>query len=141
MPYICRRCATEPGSHSFYKVKETDNGISVYYTCPSKALHYNDYDGILEHYDGILNDNGSKPWIWIFDSMGFSIEHAINIRLAKDLAKLINNKYSSNLKKIIIVNPTWHINLTLYVVMPFLDEKVKKLIFISKNLSGFNTHL
>lgn len=131
MSYTCPRCAAEPGSHSFYKVKETAEGISVFYTCPAKAKYYNDYDGIMKHYDGMLNENGSKPWMWIFDSNGFSIEHTLNIRLAKDLAQLINNKYSSNLKKIIIVNPTWHINITLGVVMPFLDQRIKKLIFKS----------
>jgi hypothetical protein len=131
MPYICLKCLYEPGSHSFHKLKETSEGVSVFYTCPAKAKYYNDYDGIMAHYDGMLNDNADKPWIWIFDSNGFSLEHAINIKLAKDLALLINNKYSKNLKKIIIVNPTWHINISLKVVLPFLDKRVSDLIFKS----------
>ncbi len=129
MSYTCTKCLHEPGSHSFHKVKETLNGVSVFYSCPSKAKYYNDNDGILEHYDGILNDNGNKPWIWIFDSQGFSMKHATNIKLAKNLALLINIKYSKNLKKIIIINSTWPINITLKLVMPFLDESVKKIIF------------
>lgn len=131
MVYFCPKCTAEPGSHSFLKLKETAEGISVFYTCPANARYYNDYDGIMAHYDGMLNENGDKPWMWIFDSRGFSAEHALNIRLAKDLALLINNKYGRNLKKIIIVNPTWHINLTLGIVMPFLDQRIKKLIFKS----------
>ncbi len=129
MSYICIQCLKEPGSHSFHKLKETPNGVSIFYSCPSKAKYYNDNDGILEHYDGILNDNGNKPWIWIFDSQGFSIKHATNIQLAKNLALLINIKYSKNLKKIIIINSTWHINITLKLVIPFLDESVQKIIF------------
>lgn len=129
MSYTCIKCLHEPGSHSFNKVKETLNGVSVFYSCPSQAKYYNDNDGILEHYDGMLNDNGNKPWIWIFDSQGFSMKHATNIKLAKNLALLINIKYSKNLKKIIIINSTWPINITLKLVMPFLDESVKKIIY------------
>jgi hypothetical protein len=129
MSYICIKCVNEPGSHSFQKLKETGNGVSIFYSCPSKAIYYNDNDGILEHYDGMLNDNGNKPWIWIFDSQGFSMKHATNIQLAKNLALLINIKYSKNLKKIIIINSTWHINITLKFVIPFLDKNVQKIIF------------
>jgi hypothetical protein len=128
MTYICPKCVIEPESHSFQKINETQNGVSIFYCCPSKAKYYNDNEGILEHYDGMLKDNGDKPWIWIFDSKGFSMKHAINLSLAKNLAILINVKYSKNLKKIIIINTTWHINITLKCVMPFLDDSVSKLI-------------
>jgi len=129
MSYICLKCKNEPGSHSFQKIKETSDGIAVFYTCPAQAKYYNDYDGIMSHYDGMLNDN----------SKGFSVEHSLNIKLAIDLAKLITNKYSHNLKKLIIVNPTWHINSILKIVLPFLDDKVKKLIF--KSNQNFKTIL
>ncbi len=132
MVFNCPKCLAEPGSHSFYKMKETKEGISVFYTCPAKTKYPNDNQGIMEHYAGIMEDNGSKPWIWIVDSNGFSMEHALNISLAKDLAKMINDKYSHNLKKIIIVNPTWHINTTLAVVKPFLSDRVNQLIYKSK---------
>jgi hypothetical protein len=132
MVFICPKCAAEPGSHSFTKIKEQDDGTAVFYTCPSKAKCLDDNEGIIAHYDGFLQDNGTKPWILIFDSQGFNVEHTLNIKLTMDLVKLINNKYSENLTKIIIINPTWHINATLKMVMPFLSEKVRKLIFKSK---------
>lgn len=139
MSYICLKCKNEPGSHSFQKIKETSDGVAVFYTCPAQAKYYNDYDGIMSHYDGMLNDNGNKQWIWIFDSNGFTVEHSLNIKLAIDLAKLITKKYSHNLKKLIIVNPTWHINSILKIVLPFLDDKVKNLIF--KSNQTFHTIL
>lgn len=128
MSYVCPKCFIEPGSHSFEKINETQNGVSVFYSCPSKAKYYNDNEGILDHYDGLLKNNENKPWIWIFDCKGFSMKHAKNLTLAKNLAILINVKYSKNLKKIIIINSTWHINITLKCVMPFLDDSVAKLI-------------
>jgi len=85
----------------------------------------------------MLKEHGNKQWMWIFDSRGFSMEHALNIRLARALAQLINNKYSHNLKKIIIVNPTWHINITLKIVLPFLDRRVKNLT-IQHSITNFN---
>ena len=134
MSFICPKCSLEPNSHSFNKViiPEYEN-INVYYCCPSKAKYFDDNEGILLHYDGMLKDNGDYPWIWIFDCDNFSLKHALNIKLAKDLAILISNKYSHNLNKIIIINPTWYINYTLYFITPFLNDKIKNLIFINRD--------
>jgi hypothetical protein len=133
MVFICPKCNENPGSHSFTKIKEQPDGTAVFYTCPSKAKCLDDNEGIIAHYDGFLNENGTNPWILIFDSQGFKVEHTLNIKLTMDLVKLINDKYSENLKKIIIINPTWHINATIKMVMPFLSEKVRSLICKSKH--------
>ena len=131
--YICEICKKYPDSHSFYKIKETNDGVSVFYTCPAKAKLHDDYDGILNHYNGMLQNNGNKPWIWIFDAKGFSIKHAMEVNISIAIAKLISSKpYSDNLQKIIIANPTWHINTTLKIIMPFLGENVKNKIHKAK---------
>ena len=132
MVFICPKCEKEPGSHSFMKIKEQPDGTAVFYTCPSQAKCSTDKEGIIFHYTGLLNDNGSTPWILIFDGKGFTLEHTLNVGLTMELTKLINDKYSSNLKKIIIVNPTWHINTTLKMITPLLNENVRNLIFKSK---------
>ena len=129
--YICPICLEHPGSHSFHKLKETADGISIFYTCPSKAIRHNDHDGIINHYEGVMGANNNKPWIWIFDCQGFSLKHAMEIQISVSLAKLINEKYSHNLQKIIITNPTWHIHTTLALVKPFLSERILNLIHIS----------
>jgi len=132
MVFVCPKCQENPGSHSFMKIKDQPDGTAVFYTCPSKAKCLDDNESIIAHYDGFLNENGANPWILIFDSQGFKVEHTLNIKLTMDLVKLINEKYSENLKKIIIINPTWHINATIKMVMPFLSEKVRGLIVKSK---------
>jgi hypothetical protein len=134
MPYICPLCKLQPSSHSLKKVLE-EKGI-VYYTCPSQATLYYDVNGIVDHYDGILSEiPENKEWVWIFDSLGFSLMHAMQANVAVELAKLISNKFSKNLKKIIIINPTFYITLTHKMIMPFLNSKVRDIIEINYEIN------
>jgi hypothetical protein len=129
--YICPLCKLLPSSHSLTKVLEK-KGIIYYYTCPSQAILYYDVKGIVDHYDGVLSEiPENKEWVWIFDSLDFSFMHAIQTNVAIELAKLISNKFSKNLKKIIIINPTFYITITHKMIMPFLNNKVKDIIEIN----------
>ena len=131
MKYLCPLCKLIPSSHSLTKVLEKKD-IIYYYTCPSQAILYYDVNGIVNHYDGVLSEiPENKEWIWIFDSLGFSLKHAAQINVAIELAKLISNKFSKNLKKIIIINPTFYITTTHKMIMPFLNNKVRNLIEIN----------
>lgn len=131
MTYTCPLCALDPSSHSFTKVLENKNNL-YYYTCPSKAKLYFDKIGILKHYDGILSEMPkNKNWIWIFDGTNYGLHHFLQIELAIDLAKLITSKFSDNLNKIIIINPTIYIRSIYNVVKPFLSEKINSLIEIN----------
>jgi hypothetical protein len=131
MKYICPLCKILPSSHSLKQVFEK-KGIIYYYTCPSQAILYYDVKGIVEHYDGVLSEmSENKEWVWIFDSLGFGLVHAIQTNVAIELAKLISNKFSKNLKKIIIINPTFYIKITHKMLMPFLNNKVKDIIEIN----------
>ena len=135
METICIKCTMDPTSHSFKKISEKD-GVCTYYTKPINSKLYTDTDGILSHYDNALKQIGDKKWIWIFDSINFSMKHAMEIKIATSLAKLINDNYSKNLKKLVILNPTWHIRTILTIVSPFLSDDVKKLIKIDEKNSG-----
>ena len=129
--YTCPLCKLQPSSHSLKKVLETKD-IIYYYTCPSQAILYYDVDGIINHYDGVLSEiPENKEWVWVFDSLGFSFIHAMQINVAIELAKLISNKFSKNLKKIIIINPTFYITITHKMLMPFLNNKVRDIIEIN----------
>ena len=131
MKYICPLCKLNPDSHSLKQVFEK-KGIIYYYTCPSQAILYYDVKGIVDHYDGILSEiPENKEWVWIFDSLGFGLVHAIQTNVAIELAKLISNKFSKNLKKIIIINPTFYITITHKMIMPFLNNKVRDIIEIN----------
>jgi ABC-type enterochelin transport system substrate-binding protein len=131
MKYICPLCKIMPSSHSLTKIVEK-KGIVYYYTCPSQAILYYDVTGIVNHYDGVLSEiPENKEWVWVFDSLGFNIIHAMQINVAIELAKLISNKFSKNLKKIIIINPTVYITITHRMLLPFLNNKVRDIIEIN----------
>jgi hypothetical protein len=128
MTYICPVCKLLPSSHSLSKVLEK-NDIIYYYTCPSQAKLYYDVKGIINHYNGVLSEiPENKEWVWIFDSLGFNLIHAMQTNVAIELAKLISNKFSKNLKKIIIINPTFYITITHKLIMPFLTNKIRDII-------------
>jgi hypothetical protein len=131
MSYECPLCKLQPFSHSLTKLSEK-KGIIYYYTCPSQATLYYDAKSIIDHYDGELSEMPeNREWIWIFDSLDFTLKHAIQTNVAVELAKLISNKFSKNLKKIIIINPTFYIKITHKILIPFLNEKVKNIIEIN----------
>ena len=131
MQYTCPLCKLMPSSHSLKKLFEK-KGIIYYYTCPADAILYYDVKGIVEHYNGVLSAmTEKKEWVWIFDSLGFTLTHAMETKVAIALAELISNKFSKNLKKIIIINPTVFIVLTHKLIMPFLNSKVRDLIEIT----------
>ena len=135
MKYICPVCKLLPSSHSLTQIVEK-KGIIYYYTCPAQAILYYDVDGIVSHYNGVLSDMPeNKEWVWIFDSLGFSIIHAMQTSVAIELAKLISNKFSKNLKKIIIINPTFYITIIHKMIMPFLNNKVRDIIEINYEIN------
>jgi len=128
MEYECPLCKLLPSSHSLSKLSER-KGIQYFYTCPSQALLYYDVAGILRHYDGVLSEiPENKEWVWIFDSLEFGFIHAMQTKVGIELAKLISNRFSKNLKKIIIINPTIYITVTHKLIMPFLSIKMKSII-------------
>ena len=129
--YTCPLCKLQPSSHSLKKVLETKD-IIYYYTCPSQATLYYDVTGIINHYDGVLSEiPENKEWVWLFDSLGFSLIHVMHRNVGIELAKLISNKFSKNLKKIIIMNPTFYTTVTHKIIMPFLNNKLRDIIEIN----------
>ncbi len=133
MPYLCPLCILDPFSHSLIRLTEIDD-IIYFYTCPSQAKLYYDANSIIKHYDGVLSEiPTNKKWIWIFDSTDFGFKHFKQINVGIELAKLISNKFSSNLEKIIVINPTIYVSSTHRIIYPFLNEKLKRIIEFNNN--------
>lgn len=128
--HICPMCAKDPTSHSLTKVREAD-GTAIYYTSPAKAMS-KDREGILTHYDLVLEQN-TLPWIWIFDCKDYPLSDALDIQTAIELAKLLNNKYSVNLKKIVIINSTTFIWVIIKTLSFFVSKEFKEKIYVSDN--------
>jgi len=131
MVYVCPLCQINPLSHSLMEVMEKDNTL-YYYTCPSKAELYFDAPSIINHYSGVLSEIAeNKQWVWVFDSNDFGLKHFLEMQVAIELAKLISSKFSKNLKKIIIINPTFYVSSTYNIIRPFLNAKIKSIIEIN----------
>jgi hypothetical protein len=122
----------DPNCYSFKKISEK-NGVCIYYTNPTKSKQYTDSDEIIEYYDNALKQIGNKTWIWIFDSDGFDMKHALDIKTGTGIAELLTNKYAKNLVEIKIINPTWHIKAMLKAVIPFLDKVLCNKIKVLKD--------
>jgi len=138
MVYICPQCLIDPLNHSFTLFLEKNN-ILYFYTCPSKAKLYYDTNSIINHYNGTLSDIPSnKKWIWIFDSTDFNLKHSLQIELAIELTKLISTKFSNNLEKIIIINPTIYTSFIYNIIIPFSNEYLQSIIEINYDIKSIN---
>lgn len=129
MGWTCPVCATTPGSHSLREIG-MEEGCVVFYTCPAEASKYNDYPGILAHYENTLESRvgSDKPWIWVFDCSGFTLKHLVEVNVATGVASLINDKFEKNLQKIVIVNAYWIVHVVLRIVGPFISKSLREKI-------------
>ena len=133
MKYTCPLCELDPLCHSLKKIADKQ-GIIYFYTCPSQAKMYYDTEGIVNHYQGVLSEiPADKEWVWIFDSVDFGLKHAMQFSVAKELSTLIG-RFSTNLKQIIIINPTFYTSITYNMLMPFLSSKVVNIIEMNNAL-------
>ena len=138
MVYTCPICALNPLSHSLTEVMEKDNTL-YYYTCPSKAELYFDATSIINHYQGVLGEiPENKQWLWIFDATDFTLKHFLQVDVAIELAKLISSKFSKQLKKVIIINPTVYVSSTYNIIRPFLNTKINSIIEINYDYKSVN---
>ena len=138
MVYTCPLCLLDPLSHSLTNFLEKDNTY-YFYTCPAKAKLYFDTVSIINHYDGVLSEiPENKKWIWVLDVMGFGLNHFLQIEVPTELSKLISSKFSKNLEKIIIINPSGYVSAVYAIVKPFLNNKIKSIIEINYEIKSVN---
>jgi hypothetical protein len=124
MVYQCQLCMLDPKNHSFHKVLQTENDI-YFYSKPSDAKLYFDKNSIIKHYEGMLNEVPETiHWTWIFDCDEFGLKHSLHVDVALGLAKLIQDKYSNNLRKIVIINANIYIWTIYKIVSPFFNKNV-----------------
>lgn len=138
MVYTCPLCLLDPLSHSLTNFLEKENTY-YFYTCPSKAKLYFDTISIINHYNGVLSEiPENKNWVWVLDGMGFGLNHFLQIQVAMELSKLISSKFSKNLEKIIIINPSGYISSVYAIIKPFLNHKIKSIIEINCEIKSIN---
>ena len=122
----CKHCAKTPGLHTF-SYKNTDkDGNKVFYSCPGRAGYTEMNDGVsklMEHIDGALQGCDSG-WVWIFDGSDFGMGNAMQLRTAYALCKRLNS--DKRLRRIDVINPTWHIHSMLTFLHPIMSEDMRK---------------
>jgi hypothetical protein len=138
MVYTCPLCLLDPLSHSLTNFLEKENTY-YFYTCPSKAKLYFDTTSIIHHYNGVLSEiPENKNWVWVLDGMGFGLNHFLQIEVAMELSKLISSKFSKNLEKILIINPSGYISSVYNIIKPFLNHKINSIIEINYEIKSIN---
>ena len=68
----------------------------------------------------------------------FGLKHFLQIEVAKELSKLISHKFSNNLEKIIIINPSSYVSPIYNIIKPFLNNKIKSIVEINNNIQTIN---
>jgi hypothetical protein len=120
----CPICAIDPSTFILRKVAEKATH-SVYYTHPSKVKVEHPADHIIAHYTHRLQENGKKPWIWIFDGSQFDTDHIMELKTGQGIAELLQGPCGDALQEIRIINPTIHLKVLLKVIQPFMEDKLK----------------
>ena len=129
----CDRCFYDPQSHSFHKLHENNTEI-YYYTCPSKARHYYDADGIYKHMFLEMKDI-QKKWIWIIDGDDYGIKHLRYPSVGTKIVELLDSCLSDNLIQIIIINETTCLNLALKYIWKSIPKNIRKKFIFDKTKS------
>ena len=132
MVYICPVCSIDSSSHSFYRIPVPNTHIVHFYANPAKSTKYKDKENIINHVKGMLLDHKNDDWNLIIDCQGLEMKHVLETETAIELTKMINNHFAEKLHKVLIINPSTLIDITLKIVTPFLDKKVREKIIIEK---------
>ena len=137
----CTVCEAEPGSHSLREIGVRD-GTVIFYTCPAEAKRYNDYEGIMRHYEDTFDERigDGTPWIWVFDCKDFTLKHLVEINVSIGIISLITTRFLDNLQKIIVVNPYWIVEFTMNLLRPFMSESLRLKIQVAST-SGNESYL
>jgi hypothetical protein len=132
MSFVCEICKKCPNSHSFTKIKETNDEV-FYYTCPSDATN-NETEGIKYHFNGELSGIKEKKWIWTLDLKNFGIKDLFAINNFIEITKIVTEKYSKNLEKINIINQNLYTEIIFNLIKPILNERLRTIVNFSNDI-------
>lgn len=128
MNKICKICNKNIKAHSFSHLGVYDTNSYIFYSKISDAELYDDYPGVLSHFNNYLNIINPDKWIWIIDYNSFGIKHYFNFRVNIGLAKLI--KKFGKIDKIIIINSNTFFYNTLNILKPLLGNDILNKTFV-----------
>jgi hypothetical protein len=127
----CPYCNTYGvNTHSFHEIGRTSKFGKIMYTCAADCTDYSNTKAITTHIANYLEAEKLVPWTWVFDCRGIKTKHTLQIDLAINITRLIQDKYSENLQKIYILNPTQGVDILLTNILPFFRPDA--LTYLSK---------
>ena len=121
---MCTHCTKTPGLHSFSYLNKDEDNAAVFYSCPGKACYTEFDDGLVKltaHIQTSLEN--VESWVWVLDGANFGLRNAMHIRTALALCKMFNA--DPRLKRIVIINPTWHIHSTMLFLYPIMSKEMR----------------
>jgi hypothetical protein len=113
-------CLYGEDTHSFKEICRSERFGRIIYTCISKAKDYSNTKAILSHVNNILSKENTS-WLWVFDCRDLKMKHTVQIDVAVNLSTTIRDKYSHNLQRIILLNPTKSIDMLIKHILPIFN--------------------
>ena len=123
---VCEKCYYDPLSHSFHLLSENE-AECYFYTCPANAKCYDDAEGIIKHMKIELKKK-NKPWIWIFDCVGYGLKHLASPSVGKNIAEFLNSDESILLQNIIVVNESITSRIMFNTFWYLLEKRIRDII-------------
>jgi hypothetical protein len=134
----CPQCVVNARSHSFVKFGNKDE-TSYWYTGAGKADELVDTPEKFTYFKQHLDLAKETPkWIWVFDCSGMTSRHHSSVDFMKRLVGSLSNEHEDRLQAIWIVNPSLWIRTAVFILSPFMNQKLtKKIEFIEGTGANF----
>jgi hypothetical protein len=125
---MCEACFLRPSFHSFERVGETQDGISIFYSKPSLNVETQFREEAIPMYIAHMDEASVKPWIWIFDAAGLDKLEIPNPFLMRRFYKLVSQRYVSVLQRIVLFHCNWKVRFLLSLIQPFVSREARERI-------------
>ena len=125
----CRVCQLDPKNHNFIHFGKTAEGISLYYTNPSKSKELIDTPEKFVFFKTHLDEaKGKGKWIWIFDCAGMRSEHFTSYQFTKSLMQELSNEQMESILGLWILHPNTWMRASIAFIKPlFKSELIQKI--------------
>ena len=126
-PPACSMCEADWGSHCFLGIGWTASRCPVVYGSVPRASNYEPV-GAVNHFAQTLerifsHPNSAPRFVWLFDMAGYTMRHAMLVRVALGYATTFSRHYPERLEAVVLLNPTPMWDIALSLVRPFLDAR------------------
>jgi hypothetical protein len=129
----CEKCRADGTFHSFEFIGRAKDSTKLIYTCPAKAKEKRPTEDSVRDYIDHMDEVSLDGWIWLFDCRGIESLDMPNLKVLKQFTELVQERYKFVLKKVLILNVNWKMQMILSMVKPFMKEGSEKRIIVCKS--------